>query len=73
MRTCRLRMSRASQITRESPARGTRPMETSRPQRFDEKRSVPMQAPVAQWIEQPPPKGQVAGSIPAWGAKIQIA
>lgn len=24
-------------------------------------------APVAQWIERPPPKGQVAGSIPARG------
>src|SRR5690348_3242736 len=26
-------------------------------------------APVAQWIEQPPPKGQVARSIRVWGAK----
>jgi hypothetical protein len=25
-------------------------------------------APVAQWIARPPPKGQVAGSTPAWGA-----
>ena len=25
-------------------------------------------APVAQWIERPPPKGKVAGSIPAGGA-----
>ena len=25
-------------------------------------------APVAQWIERPPPKGQVEGSIPFWGA-----
>jgi len=24
-------------------------------------------APVAQWIEQPPPKRKVAGSTPAWG------
>jgi hypothetical protein len=27
-------------------------------------------APVAQWIARPPPKGQVAGSIPARGAMI---
>ena len=27
-------------------------------------------APVAQWIEQPPPKRQVAGSTPAWGTKL---
>src|SRR5215471_8332265 len=26
-------------------------------------------APVAQWIEQPPPKGQVGRSIRLWGAK----
>ncbi len=28
---------------------------------------MPTLAPVAQWIEQPPPKRQVAGSIPARG------
>ena len=30
---------------------------------------IPARAPVAQWIEQPPPKGQVARSIRVWGAK----
>src|SRR5262245_61106519 len=30
----------------------------------------PSHAPVAQWIEQPPPKGQVGRSIRLWGAKI---
>src|SRR2546421_4034379 len=28
-------------------------------------------APVAQWIEQPPPKGQVGRSIRLWGATFQ--
>ena len=28
---------------------------------------MPQSAPVAQWIERPPPKRQVAGSIPARG------
>src|SRR5262245_16471771 len=30
----------------------------------------PSRAPVAQWIEQPPPKGQVARSIRVWGATL---
>jgi hypothetical protein len=30
-------------------------------------------APVAQWIARPPPKGQVAGSIPARGTKFPYA
>ena len=30
-------------------------------------------APVAQWIARPPPKGQVAGSIPARGTKFTYA
>src|SRR5882672_1124819 len=30
----------------------------------------PSRAPVAQWIEQPPPKGQVGRSIRLWGAKL---
>ena len=30
-------------------------------------RVLPNTAPVAQWIARPPPKGQVAGSIPARG------
>ena len=29
-------------------------------------------APVAQWIEQPPPKGQVARSIRVWGARFSV-
>jgi hypothetical protein len=29
--------------------------------------NFPPHAPVAQWIARPPPKGQVAGSIPARG------
>lgn len=29
-------------------------------------------APVAQWIARPPPKGQVAGSIPARGTKFPL-
>src|SRR5262249_32032044 len=31
---------------------------------------IPPRAPVAQWIEQPPPKGQVARSIRVWGATL---
>ena len=34
--------------------------------------SRPTNAPVAQWIEQPPPKGQVARSIRVRGATIQM-
>src|SRR5262245_52902848 len=30
----------------------------------------PSHAPVAQWIEQPPPKGQVGRSIRLWGASL---
>ena len=30
---------------------------------------ITLHAPVAQWIEQPPPKGQVGRSIRLWGAK----
>src|SRR5215472_18196024 len=30
----------------------------------------PSHAPVAQWIEQPPPKGQVGRSIRLWGAML---
>ena len=30
-------------------------------------------APVAQWIEQPPPKGQVGRSIRLWGAIPYVA
>jgi hypothetical protein len=29
-------------------------------------------APVAQWIEQPPPKRKVAGSTPAWGTEANV-
>ena len=31
-----------------------------------------MKASVAQWIEHPPPKGRVVGSIPTGGAKLQV-
>lgn len=31
------------------------------------------QAPVTQWIEYSPPKGKVAGSIPAWGTTMYFS
>jgi hypothetical protein len=43
--------------------------ELQRPLRV-ECRVLPDTAPVAQWIARPPPKGQVAGSIPARGTKF---
>ena len=33
---------------------------------------VPAHAPVAQWIEQPSPKGQVGRSIRLWGASFVL-
>ena len=45
-----------------SPARFS-PRQSGGPARLP----FPPTAPVAQWIEQPPPKRKVAGSTPAWG------
>ena len=48
------------------------PGEFQRPLRV-ECRVLPNTAPVAQWIARPPPKGQVAGSIPARGTNSDSA
>src|SRR5947199_4970786 len=49
-----------------------RVMINSRPERLP-LAGTPAQAPVAQWIEQPPPKGQVARSIRVRGATFAPA